>query len=164
MPADPNKQAVYRMEKREFAGVWLHVKQPMKYLQRRANAVCRLYEVPTVRLRVGRVEGGCAEYDSVDRLIRIDDRHKVTARNLLTVAHELAHHIVWERHGNRAQDHGPMFVLVYGQVLSSLRLCPFAGWRAACKRHGVKMAAWRPHAASLVSSTAPKNRHRGRRL
>lgn len=146
--ADPNKAAVYRMEKREFAGVWLHVKQPMKYLQRRANAVCRMYQVPPVQLRSRKVVAGCAEYLADAREIALDPNARVTSRNLFTVAHELAHHVVWTRHGNRAQDHGPMFVLVYGQILSSLRCCPMPGWRAACRRHGVKMAAWRPHAAA----------------
>lgn len=140
--ADPNKAALYRMELREFSGVWRHVKQPLKYLRRRASAICRLYQVPRVRVRPGEVSAGCAEYGPDERVIVLDEK----ARNLITLAHELAHHIIWERHGNRAQDHGPLFVLVYGQVLSSLRCCPIAGWRAACRRYGVKMAAWRPHA------------------
>lgn len=141
--ADPNKAALYRLELREFAGIWRYVKQPMKYLRRRASAVCKLYQVPPVRIRAGKVEGGSAEYEADDARITLDG----TARNLITLAHELAHHIIWCRHGHRAQDHGPMFVLVYGQALSSLRCCPMPGWRAACRRHGVKIAAWRPHAA-----------------
>lgn len=152
---DPNKAALYRMEQREFAGLWMHVRQPMKYLQRRARAICRMYEVPPAKIRA-RTEPGCdAQYhDHCDTI----DLGK-TGRNVLSLAHELAHHIVWKRHGNRAQDHGPMFVLVYGQLLSSLRCCPMAGWRAACKRHRVKIAARKFRAAKQVSDRS-RNAHR----
>lgn len=137
MAGDPNKAALYRMEQREFAGVWLNVKQPMKYLRKRARAVCRLYQVPQARVLARGAPGCDAQYHDDSGTIDLCGN----GRNLLSLAHELAHHIVWTRHGHRAQDHGPMFVLLYGQLLSSLRICPLAGWRAACRRHGVKIAA-----------------------
>lgn len=136
MKADPQKQDVYRMEHREFRGVWKHVDQPLRYLRKMSDQVCDMYSVPRIPVEFGKVRGGSAEY-IVGSQITLDEK----GQQLFTLAHELAHHIVWCRYGHRAQDHGPMFVFVYAQVLSSLRIVPMAGMRAACRRNGVKMAA-----------------------
>lgn len=142
---DPQKQALYDMEAREFRAVWFRVKQPMSYLRSLARSLCKMYDVPNVALVSRRLHGHAAEYDFESCRVVLNAKGDINGssgngRNVFTLAHELAHHIVWHRHGNRAQDHGPMFVLVYGQLLSSLRVLPLAGWRDACKRHSVKIA------------------------
>lgn len=138
---DPQRKLVYTMEAREFRAVWKHVKQPLAYLSDLAARVCKMYGAPPVTLVCAKLIGCDAQYDCEQS--RIEFNTTGNGRNVFTLAHELAHHICWTRHGHRVQDHGPMFVLVFGQLLSTLRVTPLAGWRAACKRHGVKIARWK---------------------
>lgn len=140
MKADPQRQAVYDMEAREFSGLWNGVTQPMKQLRGAAREVCKLFDVPPVTLAMRRFADRDAEYN--DETFEVSFGVAGHNRNMVTLAHEISHHIVYHRHGNRAQDHGPTFVLVYAQVLSAMRMVPIAGMRDACKRHKVRIARW----------------------
>lgn len=113
----------------------------MKIMRSRMKLLARLYEVPRLRaISVRKIRGAGAVYDADGFTLVLCPK---VGRNLATLAHEFAHHIAFCRHGNRPQDHGPLFVLYYAQCLSSLRLVPVAGMRAACKRWKVRMANWR---------------------
>lgn len=76
--------------------------------------------------------GGWYEFDRIE----LDPD---CGRNLLMLAHELAHHITAHRHPH-AQDHGPAFVRWYAHLLDAWRLVPIEGTLAACRRYGVAVA------------------------
>lgn len=136
MRDDPQKQAVYAMERRELGGHYRHTVR-LKLLRRTTRRLCRLYEVPPVTIRVRRIRGSDALYWEHYASIELCPR---TGRNYATVAHELAHHIAWHRHRNRVQDHGPTWMKYFSQVLHSMRLVPIAGMRSICRKHGIKIA------------------------
>lgn len=136
MAADPQKQAVYTMERRELGGHYRHTVK-LKPLRRTVRRLCRLYDVPPLRVSVRRERGCDAIYYHLDGYVLLDPK---VGRNYATVAHELAHHIAWHRHGHRAQDHGPTWVRYFAQVLHSMRLVPLAGMRAVCRKHKIRMA------------------------
>jgi hypothetical protein len=129
---DPQKQAVYHMEDDDLRGHCRH-RLSLRLLRRYANELCAMYEVPDVSISVyeNGLGGSC-----LDGKIQLDPK---CGMNGLTLAHELAHHICDVKYP-RAQKHGPMFASVYGCLLSSLRLVPLPGFRAICRKHGVRIA------------------------
>lgn len=72
----------------------------------------------------------------LDNAIGLDSRD---GQNLLSLAHELAHHFTQHKHPH-AQDHGPAFVRWYAHFLDAWRLIPIEGTIAACRRYGVAIA------------------------
>jgi hypothetical protein len=134
-PDDPQRDLVYAMEKLHFAGHCRHV-LPRKMIKRWVRRVCRTYRIPQPKLAIKEptVRGRSAECDEVGVTL-----HPKWGCNGLTLLHELAHWIVFNRHPY-ATDHGPTFMRVYGELLDTMRLVPFAGFRAVCVRHGIKVA------------------------
>lgn len=110
---------------------------PSDQLYSYLRQACTLYEVPTPSLDLTMVsDEDAGEYDPCTRAIRLNNSG---GRNLLMLAHELAHHIVsvkWPK----AADHGPTFVRTYAELLDLMRLVPIAGFRAICRRHKVRIA------------------------
>ncbi|MGH8235416.1 MAG: hypothetical protein ACREXP_00150 [Steroidobacteraceae bacterium] len=94
---------------------------------------------PTLRIAdPGRGFG--AMYDGEDTSVTL---HPKYGCNGMTLLHELAHHICTLRYP-KAQDHGAAFCRIYGELLDRTRLVPFAGWKAVCARHGVKVLRYLP--------------------
>lgn len=95
--------------------------------------MCQLQGVPqvTVSVRVLRC-GGWYEHDQ----IFLDSS---CGRNMLMLAHELAHHITFHKHPH-AQEHGPAFVRWYAHILDAWRLVPVEGLVALCRDYGVAIA------------------------
>lgn len=130
---DPQKPLVYAMEDEEFRGHCRH-RLPLKLVRRYARRLCRIFDVPQVSIRVYRVRGHGGQCS--DGQIQLDPK---CGMNGLTLAHELAHHVCDVKHP-RAQAHGPLFAAYYGALLSALRLVPRVGFRAMCRKHGVKFS------------------------
>jgi len=131
---DPQAERVYRMESEELSGHCRSVCDDAT-LKRFLRQGCAIYEVPVPQLvEGGRKLGGW--YDSITCSIGLNPD---CGRNLLTLAHELAHHVVTVK-WPRAQDHGATFVRVYAELLDLMRLVPIAGMRQICRRYGVRMA------------------------
>lgn len=118
------------MERIDLSGHLVHVVS-MARLRRVADRACRLNDLPPVKV-YARVTGdrGSYGYDT----IQLDPRQ---GRNLLTLAHELAHHFV-EHKAPRSQDHGPRWVRFMGQLLDAFHVIPIEGYRAVCRRRGVR--------------------------
>lgn len=133
---DPQRDLVYAMELRELSGHGVH-RVAWGDLKRVAAMVSRRFGVVQPVLRSKRMTR-YGWYDSVPSPVIVLDSER--GRNYLTLAHELAHHVIASRHGLRAQDHGPSWVKVYAQILHALRLVPIAGTRAICRQYKVKIA------------------------
>jgi hypothetical protein len=123
------------MERREF---WGHLDHTcaLGLLRTTAARACRLHGVPHCSVSVRRTRGAGGFYE--------DDLHYIVldpdcGRNLLMLAHELAHHFTRHKHPH-AQDHGPAFVRWYAHFLDAWRLIPIEGTVAACRRYGVAIA------------------------
>lgn len=130
---DPQQDLVYVMERIELRGHCRHT-VPMKRLRRWARAACRLYGVPNVTIRVYKKRGHGGAYQ--DGKIQLDPK---CGRNGMSLAHELAHHLTDTLTKERSQDHGPTFAYFYGALLHGMRLVPFEGYKAICKKHGIKI-------------------------
>lgn len=139
--SDPQRASVYRMERREFRGLWRRVKIPLSYRQRCAKLIFRLYGLPPIPVRSGRNKGFCGLFwHSPDPTEQpCIDLCPDTGQDLLNLAHELAHYMTWVRNP-RAQDHGPTFMKHYMLICASLRLVPQAGFREAARRYGLRIS------------------------
>lgn len=137
---DPQRDLVYAVEKIHLAGHCRHT-MARKHIRKWTRSVCRAYGVPMPKLSFGKVDRGfSAHYDHENATVRLDPKWGC---NGLTLLHELAHLICYT-HYPRAQDHGAAFCRVYGELLDRNRLVPFAGWKALCARHGVKVLRYLP--------------------
>lgn len=121
------------MERRAFRGHMEH-RAPLRLLRRHAAAACRLHEVPPVTIIVRSYTDSGGSY--LDNAIGLDSRD---GQNLLSLAHELAHHVTAHKHPH-AQDHGPAFVRWYAHFVDAWRLVPIEGFLAACHRYGISIA------------------------
>jgi hypothetical protein len=132
---DPQRNLIYAMERLEFGGHWSH-----KISRRTANKwvrqACRNLGVAKPKIVIKTVRGVRGEYHTASQTIYLDTEY---GRSGLVLLHELAHHIAYLKYP-RSEDHGPSFVRVYATLLDMSRLVPIAGTKAACRRHGVKIA------------------------
>lgn len=58
--------------------------------------------------------------------------------NAAVALHEAAHHIVYKLHGNRPQDHGPIFCGVYLDLLVRGKIAPRVALEASMRSFGIK--------------------------
>jgi predicted SprT family Zn-dependent metalloprotease len=135
---DPQREILYNMEFSELRGHWRGTKTKLKTLHRYVRLVCRLYGLQRPTLFCRRIKGGGqAVYWSEHNSIQLDP---TWGRVPVVLAHELAHHVTFNKSAKVVQDHGPRFVRVYAEVLHIMRLMPMQGMKAICRKHGVKMA------------------------
>jgi hypothetical protein len=134
---DPQAARVYEMEAEEFSGIRKH-RARLVDLREFSRVFCDLAEVPRAPvIRIGPSKSDMAgQYDPATYALELD-RHE--GLNGAVFAHELAHHITAVLNP-RAADHGPLFVLRYGQILDLMRLLPLAGFRSICRKHNVSIA------------------------
>ncbi len=135
---DPQRDRLYEMEGAEFSCIRKH-KAELRDLEKFTQVLCELAGVPVPKLVIlkhARRDFAAQYVYEPPYAIEMDPQEGVNASAL---AHELAHHITWILNP-RAEDHGPLFVLRYGQLLDLMRLLPLAGFRAICRKHGVKIA------------------------
>ena len=145
---DPQQFPLYRMEREEI-GARDYMRLSWKACQRISRSVCRTYGVPQARLK-RRVMGRWAAewYDGVITL----NPKKGTATDLLTILHELAHHLHWhlaDGKYNRHQDHGPEFMACYASILDTVRFIPYDAMALICRRRKLKYLSPGPTVASL---------------
>lgn len=138
---DRQRERLYAMEFRELRGLWHGTRTAPKTLQRHVRRVCRLYGLPVVSLQFRTIESkGLYIFNrknGLPGLIRLDPQW---GRNAITLAHELAHYVTHMKFPKTRQDHGPRFVRVYAEITYILRLVPLEGFKAICRKHGVRMA------------------------
>lgn len=133
---DPQQRLVRLMEKREFIGHEQHT-ITLKHLRRHLRRLSKLFNVPRPKLRVSENHGLVAAYDYDTGTIELGKR---AGKNLFTLAHEFAHHYVWVRCGDKAQEHGPTWVRAYARALHIVRVMPFESFLFVCRKWGVKFS------------------------
>jgi hypothetical protein len=137
--SDPHKETVYRMEHREFRGIWKYSRVPVKKRRRLFATLCKLYGVPVIPIVTRRMERGYgAAYCPVKNRLEFDPKF---GKDIIALVHEAAHYFTFHKHGYRAQDHGATFLTYYAKVLSSLRVMPMASFAIIAKRYGLRLTA-----------------------
>lgn len=137
--SDPQQYRVYRMEN-EAIGARKYMKMDDETINTLARAVCRNYRTPQVRVVWESLGKWAAEWDN--GIIRLN-RKKGTSRDILTLTHELAHHVHWYLGGditNKQEPHGPEFMACHMSVLDTCRVVPVVGMRAICDAWKVRYA------------------------
>lgn len=137
--SDPQQYRVYRMEN-EAIGARSYMKMTKAAIAALARSVCRNYRVPVVRLVWKDLGKWAAQWIEGANTIELNTK-KGTSKDILTITHELAHHI----HHHLAagmdvnhEDHGPEFMACHISVLDTLRVVPVVGMRAICDVYKVK--------------------------
>lgn len=134
--SDPQQYRVYRCEK-ETIGAGAYVKMRLKEMQTFARAICRSYKMPQVEVRFKDLGEWGAEWRPPNQIVV--NYRKRGMRNLITMAHELAHHL--HEHiapGNTHQGHGPEFLACYMRILDTARIIPVVGMRAVLDSYKLK--------------------------
>ena len=135
---DPQRQELYAAEK-ALRGLST-AEWGRREIKAKVRSWSRKFAVPVPDVVFAPLRGwyGLADADP-DRLTFATDQKG--GRSPLTVAHEFAHHVMWQRDPDEVYAaHGPEFVAVMGTVLDLAGIFPRAGWEEACDRYGVKYA------------------------
>lgn len=131
---DTQRRLVRLMERAEFLGQEQH-SLPLKRIRRAIGRLTRSFGVARPKLWIRSERGFIASYHYDTKMIVLGPQF---GKNLFTLAHEFAHHYVWITCGDRAQEHGPTFVNVYGRALHLLRVLPEDAFFRVCRRWGIK--------------------------
>jgi IrrE N-terminal-like domain len=142
---DPQQYQVYRMEN-EAIGARRYMSMDRPTIRQLVRSVCRNYRVPVVKVRWKNLGKWAAmwndENDIGGEAIVLNTR-KRTAQDVMTITHELAHHIHHHLSDKKAtslgqQDHGPQFMACHMSILDTCRVIPVVGMKAICDRWKVK--------------------------
>jgi putative metallohydrolase (TIGR04338 family) len=140
-PRDPQQFLFYRLEREEI-GARNYARLSFATCKLVARSVCRQYGVPQVRVRRKKMGKWAAEYDPnpTPKVITLNPV-RGTSTDLLTILHELAHHIHQTLAPNEAEGqeiHGPQFVACYMSVLDTVRLIPRDAMAIVLQRRGIR--------------------------
>lgn len=129
--SDPQQYRVYRMEN-EAIGARNYMRTTRSVLRGLAISVCRNYRVPMAKLKWADLGKWAAEWH--EGIIRLN-KHKGSSSDILTITHELAHHV--HHHLSDGRDvmqeaHGAEFMACHISILDSCRIIPVVGMRAVC--------------------------------
>jgi hypothetical protein len=134
---DPHKDAVYAWE--ETWPGWNHNHLSLGQCRALIRMACEHYKVqhPTVTQH----EGGMLAWSApwCNKISMQGGEHmRRGSRNVPIVMHEVAHHIVWNLHGERVQDHGPIWLGTYLNLLVLAKVAPRIALEATARSHGLK--------------------------
>jgi hypothetical protein len=124
------------MESSAFHG-FNHHKAPLSILRKLAARTCKELNVPPVTVSVRDLHPSYGEYVYDQHAICLDSRR---GRNVATLAHELAHHVLDKRHTLLAHEHGPTFCIIYGAMLERFGLIPLIAFKAIAYAYDVRVA------------------------
>lgn len=135
--ADPQQYRVYRMEN-EAIGSRHYRRLSRRGIRTLIRSVCRDYGVAVPRIVWKDLGRWSAEWSTragtEKRTISFSTRKKMS-RDMLTVTHELAHHLHYEFAGliaDKQENHGPQFMACHMSILDTCRIIPIIGMRAIC--------------------------------
>jgi hypothetical protein len=159
-PEDPQQFLLYRMEREEI-GCRAYARLSLTKARLVARSVCRTYGVPQARIIVKKAGRWAAIWDN--GLITLNPDNGA-ATDLLTILHELAHHIHYylgHDWGSEDAAHGPEFMACYLSILDTVRLIPYDAMATICRRRKLKFLIPGPSVTSLrqVLRTKTVRRH-----
>ncbi len=133
--SDPQRERLYRMERTCFQG-WDTGRMTVPQIRRWVKRVARKYGVEVPVILTKELPGHAGEY--WEGRITLCSQ-KESGKTLLTLAHEMAHH-VHEQLGDSSKDeaHGPEFLTCYVHILHTLKLIPALAMQVICSAHKLK--------------------------
>lgn len=137
-PEDPQKQAVYDWE--DYWAPWGNNDLTLRECRDAIYWACGRFDVIAPKVTQ---HNTCAmsECDVELGVISLQAKSRRAGRggkNAATVLHEAAHWIVYTRHGDRPQDHGPLFLWTYLTLLVGYRVAPRIALEATARSFGLK--------------------------
>lgn len=133
--ADPHRKAVYRWE-RQWP-TWNYNFLTLGAIRRLVGFACQAYKVPTPRVTR---HGNSLSWCDVEKGIISMQSGKLGTKgglNIATAMHEVAHWVVFRRHGRRPQDHGRAFMRVYIDLLVKAGAGPRVAIEASARAAGL---------------------------
>jgi putative metallohydrolase (TIGR04338 family) len=141
--SDPQQYRVYRMEN-EAIGARQYRTLSKRDIDALVRSVCRNYRVRPPVIVWKNLGRWAAEWSINDkRCWIIFNPKKGSAWDILTVLHELAHHVhecLGAGQAERHEAHGPEFMACYLSILDTCRVIPVVGMRAICAAWNVRYA------------------------
>jgi hypothetical protein len=129
--SDPQQYRLYRIEN-ELIGARSYLRLSREDLRRYIRALTRTFKTPPVKVVFEDIGKWAAEWREPNIIVF---GKKTTSRDLLTAAHEFAHHLHGHLIGDRPQpNHGKEFMGCYMLVLDVSRFIPIIGMRAICTK------------------------------
>ena len=135
--SDPQQYRVYRMEN-EAIGARQYMQLTRGKIRALVRGVCKNYHVPApvvLWADLGRWSAEWREQASERARGIVFNPSKKIAHDILTVTHELAHHLhyclsagAWQAQ----ESHGPEFMACHMSILDTCRVIPVVGMRAVC--------------------------------
>lgn len=130
---DPQRSRVYRMET-EAIGARNYMRMSRSDVKRFVRSVCRAYGLPRVKIIYKDLGRWAAQW--VEPNI-IELGRKSSSRDLITLAHELAHHLHHQLSPDDTAGHGPEFMTCHMSILDMARIVPYEAMRVICRLYGV---------------------------
>lgn len=139
--SDPQQLRLYAMEREEI-GARDYARLSFAECERVIRSVCRAYGVPRPRL-IKRKMSYAAQWwkQPGNRYSEIVlSTAKRTSHDLLTILHELGHHIHFYLANlpQEDEDHGPEFMACYLSILDTVRFLPRDAMATICERRGLR--------------------------
>ncbi len=138
--SDPQQYQVYRMEN-EAIGARRYLALTRANCEMAVRSLCKTYGMPQIDVWFQDLGRWAAEWrQGLDgKPNKIILGKKTTSRDLLTVAHEVAHNLHYHLVPTfDQQGHGPEFMACYMSVLDTMRFIPVAGMAAICDNYKIK--------------------------
>ena len=133
--SDPQQYRLYRLEN-EAIGARHYMRLPKRALTTYVNSLIRAYGMPGIQIVFEDLGRWAAEWREPNIIVF---GRKTTSRDLLTAAHEVAHHLHgWLMGELKQQDHGPEFMACYMSILDTSRMIPVVGMKAICDSYGIE--------------------------
>lgn len=134
---DPQRNRLYRLEL-ECLGARGYVTLTQSRIRQFARSICRQYGVPQVPVTFDDLGVWGGEW-CPDKGITIS-RRKSNSRDLITIAHELAHHVHdhFEPADQLQAPHGPQFMACYMSILDTARIIPVRAMKVICDQYRVR--------------------------
>jgi hypothetical protein len=134
---DPQQFLLYRMEN-EAIGARQYLSLTRNELTRYLKGLVKTYKAPPVKIVFEDLGVWAAEWREPNIIVFGAKR---ASRDILTAAHEFAHHLHgWIAEERVQENHGREFMACYMSVLDVSRMIPVVGMRAICKSYGIKFA------------------------
>jgi hypothetical protein len=137
--SDPQQYRVYRMEN-EAIGARNYMTLTKPLINALVASICKNYGVSKPKIVWKNLGRWAAEWHE-DKITF--NPHKGTAWDILTVTHELAHHIHFHLSKGASEEqeaHGPQFMACHMSILDTCRVIPVIGMRAICAAWKIRYA------------------------
>lgn len=129
---DPQAKRLYEWQWKWIS--WSEESLTLAECQELADWACDLWKIPHVPIRKQPPKKDYSAYDDSNRTIKLLRCHMNTAM----VMHEIAHHVVDVSYGTGFQDHGPVFVGVFADLLVAQGVAPTDAILGSLKARKIK--------------------------